>query len=230
MNLQKALVGHWTMDDRDTSGGTLYDRSAYDNHGGLGRGITKSQSGIVGDSFSFDGTNDYIPTELFYNTASLTEVAVSFWYKSSTVSEQIIVSSDRNEYWRVGIGSDSTDGILWTVSSSDKVSSISQTELQNGEWHHIVVSFDASLANDHKMFVNGSLDSEFNVYSGGIGSNNTSYTFIGTGSEASTFDGSNGPNQFIDGYLSDVRVYHRGLTLSDARELYNMREQKTRSV
>lgn len=35
VNLQKRLVGHWTLDSSDTSNGTAYDSNPYNNHGNI---------------------------------------------------------------------------------------------------------------------------------------------------------------------------------------------------
>jgi len=40
LNLQNGLVGHWTLDEKDTSNGTAYDSSAYNNHGSLNGSLT----------------------------------------------------------------------------------------------------------------------------------------------------------------------------------------------
>jgi len=230
VNLQKGLVGHWTMDDADTSGGTLYDRSAYDNHANLSSSIVTGVSGRVGEAYTFDGTSaSKLPTKLSYNTTNLTKVSVSTWYKSTDTADHILVSSDRNEYWRLGVGSDSVDGVQWTVGSSDMVSSAPRSLLQDGNWHHIVGVFDGSLSNDHKIYIDASLDSEANLRSS-VGSGNVSYTHIGVGSEASSFDGGTGPNDWMDGELDDVRVYNRALSESEVSALYNMRSQKKSNV
>jgi hypothetical protein len=229
-NLQKGLVGHWTMDDDDTGGGTLYDRSAYDNHGIINSGATSGFSGIVSDSFSFDGTSSaFIGTDLFYETTNLTQVTVSAWYKTTSTDEHMIASSDRNEYWRLGVGTDGANGIQWTVSSSDMVSAASKSSLQDGNWHHIVGFFDASLTNDHKIYIDEELDSEQNFFNSGIGSNNVSYTHIGIGSEASVKNGNTGPDDTMIGELDDVRVYHRGISSDEVSALYNMRSQRSQT-
>jgi hypothetical protein len=227
MNLQKGLVGHWTMDDADTSDGTLYDRSAYDNHGIINSGVTTGSSGIIDKSFSFDGSiSAYIGTDLSYNTTSLSQVTVSAWYNSTSTTQHIIASSDRNEYWRFAVGSDESDGVQWTVSSSDMVSSTSRTAIQDGDWHHLVGVFDTSVTNDHKIYIDGQLDSEADFFTSGIGSGAVSYTHIGTGSEASSQNGSTGPDDVMDGNLDDVRVYNRALSEDEINALYQMRSPR----
>lgn len=225
-SLRRGLVGHWSMNSKDTSGGTLYDRSARNNHGETRSGITSSVAGRVGEAFSFDGTDGaYVPTQLFYDSTGITAVSVAHWFKSSSSADQITISSDRNEYWRLGVGSDGADGVLWTVDSSDMVSSASRSELQDGNWHHIVGTFDGSLTNDHAIYIDGQLDSKANLINS-FGSGNKSYTHIGVGSEASVFDGSQGPDDHVVGKMDDVRVYNRAISASEARALFNMRSQR----
>lgn len=199
------------------------DISGQDNYG-INNGVSLDSDRKIGtNSGQFNGSGDYIGTNLSYDTTELSQVSVSAWYKSSSSSDQIIVASDRNEYWRLGVGSDSEDGVQWTVSSSDIVSSASRTSLQDGNWHHIVGVFDATLTNDHKIYIDGELDTEVNVFSSGIGSNNVSFTHIGVGSEASSINGSTGPADWINGNLDDVRVYHSALSQAEVERIYEQR-------
>jgi hypothetical protein len=84
MNLQNGLVGHWTMDDADTSGGTLYDSSGYDYHGSLSGGVTTGASGIGGsglsESYSFDGTDDEV-TLPNMGLSGDQSISISVWHK-----------------------------------------------------------------------------------------------------------------------------------------------------
>jgi hypothetical protein len=221
------LVGWWTIDGKDMkfsgSSGTSTDASGNGNDGKLfgNLGRSAASKGRIGQALNFDGSGDYIATEHFYDTNNLTEVTISSWYKSSSVADQIIIASDRNEYWRLGVGSDGANGVQWTVDSSDKVSTKSKSYFEDGEWHHIAAVFDASLTNDHKLYIDGELDNEWSVYSSGIGSNRVSHTLIGVGSEAGSVDGGTGPNDWMDGSLDDVRLYDRALSADEIDRIYN---------
>lgn len=216
--LSQAKALHYKFNNSITE-----DISGQDNYG-INNGASLDNDRKIGtNSGQFNGTGDYIGTNLSYNTTELRKVSVSAWYKSSSTSDQIIASSDRNEYWRLGVGSASEDGVQWTVYSSDIVSSVSRTSLQDGNWHHIVGVFDATLTNDHKIYIDGELDTEVNVFSSGIGSNAISFTHIGVGSEASVINGGRGPNDWMDGNLDDVRVYHSALSQAEIKRIYEQR-------
>lgn len=217
--LSQGKVLHYKLDHN----GYVSDSSGQGNDGALKSPSFTKSSAIGSGAYTFNGSGDMIPTELSYNRTDLNAVTVSAWYKSSSTADQIIASADRSEYWRLGVGSDGVDGVQWTVNGSDIVSSMSRSELQDGNWHHIVAVFDTSLANDHKIYIDGSLDTETSVYSSGIGSGVACYTHIGVGSEASSFDGATGPNDWMNGSLDDIRVYHTGLSSSEIRELYEQR-------
>jgi len=203
--------------------GDVTDASGQGNDGTLNGPTYTTDSAIGSGAYSFNGSGDFIGSSLSYNTTSLSEVTVSTWYNSSSSVDQIIAASDRNEYWRLGVGSDSENGVQWTVYSSDMVSSASRSEIQDGNWHHIVGVFDTSLSNDHKIYIDGELDSEESHYNSGVGSGNRSYTHIGVGSEAGSQSGSTGPDDWLNGALSDFRIYNRGLSATDVKEIYQQR-------
>lgn len=199
------------------------DSSGYGNTGTL-NGPTFTDSSKVGSgAYEFGGAGDLIGSSLYYDTTNVGELTVSAWYNSSSTSQHIIASSDRNEYWRLGVGSDGEDGVQWTVNSSDMVSTASKSSLQDGNWHHILAVFDTSLTNDHKIYIDGELDSQESHFNSGIGSGAVSYTHIGVGSEASSQSGSIGPDDWMDGKLDDVRVYHSALSASEVQEVYEQR-------
>jgi hypothetical protein len=46
------------MDDADTSGGILFDKSAHDNHGVLNNSVATGTSSPLGESHDFDPSSD----------------------------------------------------------------------------------------------------------------------------------------------------------------------------
>src|SRR6056297_3100433 len=99
VNLQKGLVGHWTMDSIDVDNGMIRDRSGYDNHGTI-NGATPGYSGKVGRDFDFDGTDDVITTANF----SPETHTLSCWLNSDQSSYG--TASDNSLIWGYYDGDD----------------------------------------------------------------------------------------------------------------------------
>ena len=189
-------------------------------------GITTDQSGILNSqTYSFDGTDDYIAVNRSYDTSEdIKEVSVCSWAKSSTNKGQIIMSYDRSEFWRFSLSSaQGANGFVgWQTEGADMNGN---TRVTDGNWHHICAVFDSSVTNEKKIYVDGQLDAEADQFSTGTGfgtadgSEAETYGFIGTGSEAETFDGARGPGQYLEGKIDSLQVFNRSLSQTEIQEL-----------
>jgi hypothetical protein len=214
--LDKGLVGHWTMDDADTSGGMLYDSSAYGNHGSNSSGTTTGSSGLIGQSYTFDGIDANVDIQ---KTATDLKLGQPF-----TISIWLYVNSGAGQGWVIG-NYDSNNGggaIVYDRSEIDGISlydgidgqTFTTHTIEQDTWHHIVLT---GSSDTYELFID---DSSF-------GSNatteavftNTSYTFrIGKGySDADTA---------IDGRIDSLRLYNRVLSANEVSALYQMRNQR----
>jgi hypothetical protein len=219
-DLQKGLVGHWTMNSEDIDSGKIRDRSAYDNHGTIQDGVTQDYTSPIGESFGFTGdtVNSTIP-EIQNDTLSLCA-----WMNLNTLKD---TGSAADQQWGVNVpdieGSyrlnlrnhqngnwqfSYYDGSLHTVESS--VSTVVNT------WVHVVGTYDGSTA---RLYINGVKETEA-IWGVSI-----------VGADRSVYLGNfeNGGRLF-DGQMSDVRVYNRALSQSEITQLYNQRSNRTQKT
>jgi len=208
LNLQKGLVGHWTMDDADTSGGTLYDKSAYDNHGTLVNSPTAGATGKLGEAYTFDGSSNYIQTPLTGDTAKRS-YSISVWFNVNSIngSEMFVGNYDGSNGMLARLeGNDVFD--LWHDSNSIEGGTVTL-----GEWTHAVYTYDGS---------NGAIyKNTTEVASGTIPDSSISNDLR----IAETYD-----NRYFDGKLDDIRIYNRVLSESEISALYNMRSQRNANI
>lgn len=228
-DLQKGLVGHWTMDDADTSGGTLYDSSAYDNHGTIGNGVTIGSSGILNESFSFDQSSN-AQIDVTTTDSLIQPCTITTWINSNVIgsSDNTIAPGicsvdsigDYNNYVSF-IRSDQIDAeASGDVDTKIRVEPANGSRIlsneftyKTGEWVHIaVVSIDSSTT---KFYYNGDA----------IGTRTDpvdqyDVNWIGKGYEGATNGGA------LDGKLNDFRIYDRALSERGINALYNMRSQR----
>ena len=223
--LSDGLTAHWTFDGVDTTATTALDSSG-NGYTADFRGNTSKTIGKLGQALSFDGTGDYLSIEnLNYASASIPATTVCAWAKSSVATNQIIISFDRSESWRLALDDDSgTGNVGWDTTASgngtdDLGSPLSYTD---GKWHFICGWYDGSANPNKKLYIDSQLIASTNAHSGASLGNTTRYGFIGDGSEAGTFDGTTGPNSYMNGSIDDVRIYNRGLSDSEITQLYNL--------
>lgn len=218
MNLQRGLVGHWTMSNEDTTGTTLYDQSAYDTHGSLNNGVTSGVSGPGSfDAYSFDGVDDHVRIPEPPERSGDTVFSISGW-----------INPDGGTGWFVnpnGSGADNridyngTDnniniGYVESANTNGRSQSTSVGSVPINEWTHFVIIMNET--NDRVAgYINGS--NEFDVTdTAGMASWNQHWHF-GNRSVGSLY---------FPGDLSQIRLYNRSITEEEINELYQMRTQR----
>jgi hypothetical protein len=182
---------------------------------------------------SLNGTDEYVAIDNFYYGIEdfIDTITIEAWVKAGPADENIILSFDKNEYWRLSIKYDQASEqshVLWgTTAWIDDAKSrddlFGKIKITENEWHHIAVSYEAN-SGKKQIFVNGVLDIEATAHLGKpLGTNVERYGFIGCGSEATTFDGEKNASGFFNGQLTEVRVWSIARKKTDIQEDRNRR-------
>tara|TARA_R110002049_G_scaffold227850_5_gene399984 strand:- start:1134 stop:4619 length:3486 start_codon:yes stop_codon:yes gene_type:complete len=146
-----------------------------------------------------------------YQSTTNTELTVETWIRTTNQNDQIIASFDRSEYWRLEINGDGGGngrigfGIRTNAGVEDFGSS---ARVDDGLWHHVAVVFNNG---NIRIYIDGTLDNSTNR-GATFGTGVTRFGFLGTGSEAPTYNGSRGPNDYFDGDMATFSVWERALT------------------
>ncbi|MEM0360148.1 MAG: DUF2341 domain-containing protein [Candidatus Diapherotrites archaeon] len=167
------------------------------------------------------------------------------WYIVITydTSKNIIIEKDSNGFiWRTrkysspepsaSIGSEQTTGSAQFVVGKEGVYKIeaygnnirfftgnnwsgailtSQSTLSTNAWQHIVATYDGSTK---KLYINGVLDSNTVSVSGSVGQNSRKFS-IGASDTGTAWA------NYFNGFIDEVRVYNRALSIEEVQQLYN---------
>jgi hypothetical protein len=174
----------------------------------------------------FDGTDDYLPiTNLNYaDLTTLDEFSVYAIVRSSQTGEGIILSYDRSSFFRFALNhsGQSSFGLSTTQSgSTDDFESSSSAAADDGDVHIVGGGFDGVTTGDKQLFLDGTVADQQTVGTGYLGnaSELPRYGFIGTGSEATVFDGSSAPTNYFNGDMAELIYYERILTSAERKRL-----------
>ncbi|MDP1707254.1 MAG: LamG domain-containing protein [bacterium] len=214
--LNSGLVGYWTFDGKDTpwtsaTAATTLDKSGSGNTGTLTnmKQATSPVVGKIGQGLKFDGTTQYVGITNLNPSVSLTG--------SYTLSAWVISTAATGDGWRpffgdnsgqilfVGGGGGSNNKLALNLNGSNNGAGISlPVSLNNGKWHHVVVSVVAN-GSANVYYDNVSLSS-------GISPGSQTNTGIRIGSTVR--------NEFWKGSIDEVRIYNRALSAGEVATLY----------
>jgi len=217
-NLEKGLVGHWTMDDSDTSGGSIYNSTPYDTDPSISGTVTSGDSAIVNTGTTFSGgyasTTDYQDLPTGSDTFTVTT-----FFKLDTLPSNS--TGSRADIWSWGEASTSNynavdlydDNISWYNYGNDPNNDI-YINWNLGEWYFYYTKWDGSTSYTGLFDLSGVIDELQDGLTGVNVSENGGFSIARDfGRDTSYFEGT----------IDDLRVYNRVLTKSEILRLYNKR-------
>ena len=154
-------------------------------------------------TLKLDGSGDYIKTDL--TDLSGTEITIQYWFKG--VSNQSAVRIQNGGSWIVA---------GWNgkhiLQNDDGVNGVSIGDSYNdGEWHHITLSWKKNTEGGFASFVDGELVSSRNSSDNDI-PNHEAPVYIGA---------FNGLGEFTSGSLDEVVIWSRALTAEEIKTNWN---------
>jgi len=204
------LVAHWAFDEG--SGDTAFDSSGNEYHATL---VSNPAwvPGRLGGAINLEGGGYGGILGLSYEGSGFPELTVCTWVRTSSAGAQFVASFDRNEYWRLAVGSTNSNvsagQVGWHVmTDAGQIDYGSDRLVDDGEWHHICGVYDNGTAT---IYIDG--EPEPSVAQGNTwGSGNLRYGYIGKNSEATTENEAGPGGTPISGDIDDFRIYDNALS------------------
>ncbi len=206
-NKKTSLISYYKLDGNSTD--------SVSSANGTDTSITYSAgNGKIVQGAGFNGTSSNI---LLPNNdwSATTGYSMQAWLKTTSILESAIIDRDN----AVGAGRifqfrmEATTGKIGFIrfdSSTSVVTNIqSSGAINDGNWHHIVVTFDNTIGS--KIYVDGT-----SVASDSVTTNNRGGT--GSAPYIGIFNGATTP---WNGALDEIAIWNRGITSSEVTELYN---------
>ncbi len=165
-------------------------------------------TGILGDAFNYDGTDNFDIVSVPVNTYPLTFNA---WVKTNSSSGDqgvtaIGSSAANNQY----IGLFVMNGFpTATTRNGAQLSATATTNISDGEWHMITAVM--SVANNRRIYVDGVLED----------TETTSVSFPTNNQFAVGQNADNQADQFFTGNIDEVSIWNKTLVVAEIVQLYN---------
>jgi len=184
---------------------------------------------VVGRALNFGGTNQYVDIQHEVLGAGSSTMAAWFRFDDYTYDasrQQLIGIKDREDtsntracqivyYGRTADSpTDSITGMLDRFSNENQVVQTATQVIKNNNWHHVAYIIKSGAPGTHEIYVDGMKHNSASV-TGDIG-DITSSRYITLGCEWH-----NGVyQQFLDGKMTDVRLWQRALSAHEINSLY----------
>jgi hypothetical protein len=204
------LVAHWTFDEG--TGDTAFDSSGNEYHATL-VGNPAWVPGRLGGAINLENGGYGGILGLSYEGSGFLGLTVCTWVRTSSAGAQFVASFDRNEYWRLAVGSTnanvSAGQVGWHVmTDAGQIDYGSDKLVDDGEWHHICGVYDNGTAT---IYIDGEPEpsrTQGNTW----GSGNLRYGYIGKNSEASAENQAGPGGTPVAGDIDDMRIYDNALS------------------
>ena len=195
----------------DDMTGNGYDGQAF------GATLTADREGNRNSAYSFMGEGDYIALDMFYGTDegavsdSVDNLTVCAWVKTSSSQRSMrIVSFNYYSFWELYI----SEGhfFLGSIPYGESELVYTSNTFNDNKWHFVCATLDS--AGESKVYVDGNSEKLTYVGLSQGPVEATRYGFIGTASNASSYNAGINPGgaTFFDGSIDDVIIFDIVLT------------------
>ena len=198
--------------------GNANDESGNANNGVVnGATSTTDRHGIAGKAYSFDGVNDNIDLgdkpAFDFGTSDFT---FSLWFQTSgeQINKYIIGKYHGVNPPAYGIGTHGhTKGYAFLYDGGESVSveARGSTDVDEGNWHHMLVAFDRDAK--MSMYLDGALEVSSDISGEQEAISNAMNLYIGRIQDGAVHFG---------GKIDDIRIYNRALTAAEVLKLYDL--------
>jgi len=191
------LEAVWHMDEDPGTETGMEDSTGNGNSARFRGDMTAADliAGKISDGIALDGNDDLLAIQALLLNSQYDEFFAQVWFRTTT--DGIILSFDRNEYFRIEIGGSQDNnnfGTSFFANGSTVDGLNASARYDDGSWHRGTFVWNNGTAT---LYVDGGQEDQ-DSQGGQLGSQTDRYGFFGVGSEATSPSGSIGPSNFFE--------------------------------
>lgn len=208
----------WTFDAGCQTGGITVDAEQSEPMDVVGDPVSEADQ-VVGAACAFADTDYAAATGA---SLSGTSLSVSFWVRidDAVPAAPVVAYGYDGSSSGIAISADDVVSATWHNGSVDLVTTTSQAAVDDGAFHHVVVTVDASLGNRTYVYVDGRRD--------GTAALGTSIFYGGNPLEVGRFTAA--PSAYLQGAVDELAVWDdHALGREEVKMLYH-RGRRARGV
>ena len=230
-DVSSACVGFWklnenaansTVDDtQNTAAGTMEDATGNINTS------TVATTGKINGAFAFTGStnNRRVDAGNNFNYGRTQAMSIEVWVQTSTSSGEMLlvgkIDPDNNyRGYQLYVNAGKPGFLMNYQWSGDAIDRYHNTSIADGNWHHLVTTYDGSADETGiKVYIDGNESTNYACSACDLLSNDPAVT---SPFSIGIRQGSTGTNNIpFTGNLDNVRIYNRVLTADEVTGLYN---------
>jgi Ca2+-binding RTX toxin-like protein len=218
-DLTENLIGHWTMND-------AVPTDFVSDHDGTINGDVVTGPGVLGDSFVFDGDNDFVTFGDIDELDRPGFFTISTWFRRDVdhtgpenatingVNNVLFAHASANETDTIEIGTEGDNVEIWLDSGNgsqqDFLSVPTPEGITDGEWYHVALTYDKLRSYEAEVYFDGVPIGMFNQFSSRLDPTDETPVSIG-GSAVDSED----PTGDFEGAIDDVSIWTEALEPSE---------------
>jgi len=220
VDLKKGLVVYFPFDEQPING-VVKDKSGVRNDGSVSGAPLWSRNGTGLGQFTFKMANKTDAIVIRDNPSlALKELTLSAWIRTATKGgpwRRILEKGNSSAFDLTMDGDYPNYTPVGKVQMAvlGKNQTFSDESVADGNWHHVAGTYNGV---EENLYVDGILQRDRRQWVGGVGAN-ANNLIIGNNRIPGNFADGGGA---FDGQIGEVRVYNRGLSEAEVKELYRI--------
>ncbi len=175
--------------------------------------LTTAQPPATDYCYAFNGVNQSLDTKITGAALAGNALSVEYWFKGPKLLSALRLQS--GSAWLVsGWGWPQSVQNMINTSGSNNVTTViagavgGVAGVQDGQWHHIAITWQRNTTNGFKNYVDG-------AQVGAVNTDNVPFPLINADIYLGSF---NGTSEFLQGSLDEVRIWNRVLPTAEIQD------------
>ena len=157
-----------------------------------------------GTALPFNGVDNYVslPAALATTVGGTEAITIEYWFKGSQLQSPVRFQ-DASGFIVAGWGAASPKHIISTDGDTDNGLSVGvESTVENGQWHHLAMTWQRNTANGFKSYLDGALVAQRDSADVALPSLGSAIPYLGC---------YNGNSEFLAGSVDEVRIWKQAL-------------------